>query len=311
MRHVRLISTTALAVALLLPLKANADDLGKQWWVRDAQEQAKTQQTSSSDETVVVPGYFAEQPKPFERPAEIIVPNTPSYGGSLLGSPFGAYRTPLLGAPVAGVPFTGLGTVPYIGSGVPFVGSGIPYVGSIPYVSSSIPYVGSQLPYIGSIPYRGFGGFGLNIGGLGVGSLGLGGLPYGGYAPGIGGLGPYGVGGLGPYGGVPFGGYGGYGAWNPAGSALFMGAMGNKYGLNNSKLGQVGTNKVIQTAPSKASGNYYAPSNVDTSAAGSYYATTAPAMIPYMKPKKAPDSYWGGGGSPFKDVNLNSTPWNK
>lgn len=294
--------------ALLQPHDAFADSLGKQWWVRDAQDQLAKEkaQQAQSDETVVVPGYFAEQPKPFERPTEIILPKTPSYGG-LLSSPFAGYRTPFVGGPFsAGVsPYTP--AVPYIGSGMPYIPSIAP---SIPFVGSPVPYVGvPSIPYIGSsvlsaVPYRGFGGFGLGVGGLGLGGFSVG-------VPGIGVGVPYAGFGAVPY--TPFAGsfgpYGGYGGWNPAGSALFMGAMGNR--LNNSKLGQVGTSRVIQTAPSKASGNYYAPSNVDTTAAGSYYSTTSPAIIPYMKPKKAPDSYWGSGSSPFKDVNLNSTPWSK
>lgn len=297
----------ALAV-LLQPQDSRADSLGKQWWVRDAQEQQKAQQ-SQADDTVVVPGYFAEQPKPFERPAEIILPKTPSYGG-LLGSPFAGYRTPILGGSLSA------GILPYAPA-IPYVGSSIPYIApTVPY--SSVPYIGSSI--LSAVPYRGFGGFGLGLGGIGLGVPGIGvgmpgiGVGLSGIGLGVPGIGVPGIGysGIGtvPY--TPFGGFGpyaGFGAWNPQGSALFMGAMGNR--LNNSKLGQVGSARVIQTAPSKASGNYYAPSNVDTTAAGSYYATTSPAIIPYMKPKKAPESYWGGGGSPFKDVNLNSTPWSK
>lgn len=71
----------------------------------------------------------------------------------------------------------------------------------------------------------------------------------------------------------------------------------------------------VQTAPSQAAGNYYAPSTGD-SQSGSYYAKPAyqymrPAAkssgnTNYYRPQK---NYWGSS-SPFP-ADLNSTPWSK
>ncbi|HEY9870618.1 MAG TPA: hypothetical protein V6D08_15740 [Candidatus Obscuribacterales bacterium] len=74
------------------------------------------------------------------------------------------------------------------------------------------------------------------------------------------------------------------------------------------QLGALTAPAVWQTAPSKPSGNYYAPSTVDTSASGSYYATTTPAQTPLVAPQKPITNFWGSG-SPFgKDTTM---PWNR
>jgi hypothetical protein len=74
------------------------------------------------------------------------------------------------------------------------------------------------------------------------------------------------------------------------------------------QLGALTVPGVWQTAPSKPSGNYYAPSTVDTSASGSYYATTTPAQTPMIAPQKPITNFWGSG-SPFgKDTTM---PWNR
>jgi hypothetical protein len=181
--------------------------------------------------------------------------------------------------------------------------------------------------------YHGFGGpAGIGFGGMGLGLGVIGGLG-GGYG-GFGGLG--GLGGYGGYGGYGhYGGYGGYGGFSPmtgygAGYGLGMmgmgmggfGGMGGMGGIggNSSEFGRLTNTRVIQTAPSKASGNYYAPSTPDPTASGSYYSNSSGSstslVFPashqtgsqsYTKPQK---DYWGSGGSPFPK-DMNSVPWNK
>lgn len=206
--------------------------------------------------------------------------------------------------------YSGLGTLRR--SNIPSIGS-IPYVGSVPYVG--IPYVGSvpslSIPYVG-----GFGGLGTlssigSIGGL-IGHSGFGRSwsdPYRIYRS-----------------AGSFGGYGGFGS-----------GFGSSYSSAYSwarPFGRLSNQSFIQTAPSKAAGNYYAPATVDPSAAGSYYADSQPTQktrnqvfdkdytdygsynrskassygnSDHTKPQK---NYWGGSGSPFPK-DLNSTPWSK
>lgn len=74
----------------------------------------------------------------------------------------------------------------------------------------------------------------------------------------------------------------------------------------------------VQTAPSKAAGNYYAPASADSQSgqSGSYYAEK-PAYQ-YMRPSKSsgntnyyrPQKNYWGSSSPFP-ADLNSTPWSK
>jgi hypothetical protein len=61
--------------------------------------------------------------------------------------------------------------------------------------------------------------------------------------------------------------------------------------------GQFATN-VIQLEPSKASGNYYEPSTVDTTSSGSYYASGTPALVPSMRINRSPDTYWNDSSNP-------------
>lgn len=91
---------------------------------------------------------------------------------------------------------------------------------------------------------------------------------------------------------------------------------------NHSLYGPMSGYGFVQTAPSKASGNYYAPSTADSSASGSYYAEK-PAAYQYMRPAgqygaaktdssnyyKPQKNYWGSS-SPYP-ADLNSTPWSK
>jgi hypothetical protein len=89
-----------------------------------------------------------------------------------------------------------------------------------------------------------------------------------------------------------------------------MGAFGSHFG--DSGLGTLkGTQSVVQTAPSKPSGNYYAPSSIDPTASGSYYAQTGAAMYPVASPSSAPKDYWGSMGNPFGNVTNTPSPWGK
>lgn len=194
--------------------------------------------------------------------------------------------------------------------------------------------LGAVAPLASPYLYRGglgwgarplWGGFGVNPAMLGLasGAPGIGYTPFsGGYwgVPGMGvGLGGWGRGlgwggyrglGWGGYPGLGWGGYRGYGwggLYNPAGAALTMGAFGNF--ADNDELGEMGyTGPVNEGPPSKASGNYYAPSTPDPTAAGNYYSTSSPAVNMPIKPYTSPKSYWGSSGSPLpKDIN--KVPW--
>jgi heterogeneous nuclear ribonucleoprotein F/H len=327
-------SSLALSV-LLMPVNCQAQDsasgLKNSWWMQAATQNEKANkpkdsfnQTSPStnDKPVfsygglsnnsnkagqygrqvrqngafIVPSYFASQPTPYERPLEI--PVTSGIGGVGMNTGMGAFQS----------------TLPFVLSG------GNPWSFYSPY--------GFGGPYLGGLGYGGFGGYGL--GGMGIGGYGLGGYGLGGYGLGGLGFGGYGLGygfmpsplAFGAFGGLgagSFGGMGGMGAMgmfspynygfycNPGFGSIMMGAFGNS--LNRSGLGEVGRAKFIQTAPSKASGNYYAPSTVDTSASGSYYATGQPAsQIVVPSNGNQPKDYWGNEGNPFGD-KVNSVPW--
>lgn len=60
-------------------------------------------------------------------------------------------------------------------------------------------------------------------------------------------------------------------------------------------------NKVVQTGPSKASGNYFNPSTPDPTASGSYYAGSGntPKAVPVYQPEPQTKDYWGKQGSPL------------
>ncbi len=188
--------------------------------------------------------------------------------------------------------------------------------------------------------YHGFGG-GLGLGGMGMG-LGFG-SPLGGFG-GYGGIGGLGYGGMGGFGGLSgLGGFGGYGHYRGFGGGvpfgygggygmgmmgmgmggmgmggMGMGGMGMGFGGNSSEFGRLTNTRVFQTAPSKASGNYYAPSTPDPTASGSYYGSNASTSLvfptshqsspqSYTKPQR---NYWGSGGNPFPQ-DANSVPWSK
>ncbi|HMW90971.1 MAG TPA: hypothetical protein PKE54_13150 [Candidatus Obscuribacter sp.] len=192
------------------------------------------------------------------------------------------------------IPYVGtpshLGSLPYVGS-LPNLGS-VPYAGSVPYVSS-IPYAGS-IPSIGSIPYAGS-------------------IPYVGSLPGLGSL-PY-VGGYLPHGGSFLGLPYNYSRnWYASPFSAYSRPYGLPGGIPSS--GRLSSTRVIQTAPSKASGNYYSSSTPDPGASGSYYSssTTRDDYAYYSSrpkpksPNNTSDSYWGASGSPFPK-DLKSTPW--
>jgi hypothetical protein len=210
---------------------------------------------------------------------------------------------------IGGIPYGGsfgspLGGIPYVGSfgassGIPYAGSfgsalRIPYVGSFASPLSRIPYVGSLgLPFLGGSPFsRGWSGGG-----------------WGGGIPSIGGWSPN-------YSSI----YGGYGAY---GSGFGFGGIGNPasymagYGNSGAHQGTV-PNRIIQTGPSPASGNYYQPSTANPTASGGYYASDTPVVTPVAQPKSQPKSYWGSSssdnwgasGNPFPK-DLNSVPWAK
>jgi hypothetical protein len=240
--------------------------------------------------TFVVPNWFASQPKPFERPLE--------FQNSL--SPYGPMGNGA--SPFAALSGTGAGFGGGFGNGFGF-GGPMGFGGVSPFGWGG--GFGGPLGFGGFRP--GFGGFGNGFGGgwgggfgNGIGGFGpsLGGLGFGGFGPGMGGFGP-GFGGFGPgfggfgpgFGGMGFGGFGGgFGG---------MGFGGGNFG--GAPNGVLTPTRFSQSAPSKPSGNYYEPSNIDTTASGSFYASGAPAMTPIMKTGDSPKDYWGAGGNPFAD----------
>jgi hypothetical protein len=129
--------------------------------------------------------------------------------------------------------------------------------------------------------------------------------------------------------GLP-GGFGGYGnigypggfGWGGYGGNPFTGSGGFSPFNSTPELGTLqGSSQVIQIGPSKSSGNYYQPSTVDTSASGSYYASTAPPAQQAAPVSPRPShsgwtspsgngDFWGSGGNGLPK-DLNSVPWNK
>ncbi|MBI4534029.1 MAG: caspase family protein [Candidatus Melainabacteria bacterium] len=107
-------------------------------------------------------------------------------------------------------------------------------------------------------------------------------------------------------------GWGGPFSWyvNPVAGALWAGSFGHVTG----NLGVVTPTHVFQSAPSKPSGNYFAPATADSTASGNYFATTAPAQTPLIAPKRPITNFWGPSGSPFKqgtEASPKSMPWNQ
>jgi hypothetical protein len=261
-----------------------------------------------------VPGSYVPQSNTYGGSAQIFQPSTATdtthpinflnpaslagagYNPNFLVSPF------LYGSLV---PFASNRT--YVGSygssltGTPYGGAyGAPFV-ALPFGSSfSSPF--GRLPYGGSagLPLIGGGGFngGWSGGGWNGNSWG------GGFSP------NYSM-----YGG----GYSGYSPLN-YGAGFGFDGMGNPASMNGFGAHQ-GTvpNRIVQTGPSPASGNYYQPATADPSASGGYYASGSTASAPApQKTKSQPKSYWGSGdsdnwgagGNPFPK-DLNSVPWSK
>ncbi len=224
---------------------------------------------------------------PYPQSSPLSFAGSPMANGSnyIGGIPYGGS----FGSPLSGVPYLGFGAstvIPYVGAF-----GRIPYVGTFASPFSRIPYVGSfGLPFLGGSPFsRGWSG-----GGWG------GGIPLmGGWSPNYSNM----------YGGYGSGfGFGGIG--NPA---SFMGGYGN-WGAHQGTV----PNRIIQTGPSPASGNYYQPATADPTASGGYYASGTPTVAPAAQPKSQPKSYWGSSdsdnwgatGNPFPK-DLNSVPWAK
>lgn len=272
----------------------------------------------------VVPGYFANQPKPYERPTETFRTPTLLQGAAQANSGINAFAATL--------PFTtgmGYGGYGYGGWGAPGFGNGGWGRHGFGYgygygfggpSSLGVAALGASAAFMGGSPGSIGSGFGFGgplglagaISPFGGGYWGGGWRGYGGWG-GYGGLGGYGgFGGLGGLGG--WGGYGGWGGgpWGWYGGSFGAAALGASAASmsGGSQTGVVTPTNVMQSAPSKASGNYYAPSTADSTASGGYYATTAPAAIPMMQQKAPVTNFWGGSGSPLpKDIN--SVPWAK
>jgi hypothetical protein len=138
-----------------------------------------------------------------------------------------------------GLGLSSLTSIPGI-PGIPRIGAGIP---SIPYVGlPSIPYVGSLSSFT-SLPWHGTG--------VRLGS----GYGYGNWSPSYG-----------SYSGLSnYASYSGLNSFARNGSTWGWGGWSRP-------MGRLSNQQFIQTAPSKAAGNYYAPATADPSAAGGYYA---------------------------------------
>lgn len=94
--------------------------------------------------------------------------------------------------------------------------------------------------------------------------------------------------------GVPFG--------LPGTASFMFGSYGNPYGFGGfgSNRRTTSGNRVFQSAPSKASGNYYQPSTSDPSASGNYYASgNSQVVVPLSPSEPPPKDYWGPNGNPF------------
>ena len=85
------------------------------------------------------------------------------------------------------------------------------------------------------------------------------------------------------------------------GMGMGMGMAG--MGGNSPEFGRLTNTRVIQTAPSKASGNYYAPSTTDPTASGSYYAGNASTSLVFPTSHKSgaqsyskPQTNYSGSG---------------
>lgn len=226
-----------------------------------------------------VPSWVVTTAPAYQRPIEII--NSGPRSDSTIPSVGSTFVTAI---PYSG--FAGSWTAPYWGRGGWY---GVPNLGA----TLGLPGAARAYTLAGGLPGYGWGGYGW--GSWGVPNLGATlGLPgaaraytLGGGLPGLG-WGGYGWGGYG------WGGYG-WGGWSPAAAAL---------GFRRGAICDPGGGRVFQSAPSKASGNYYQPSTVDESASGSYYASgSSQAILPPSEPP--PKDYWGPEGNPFKQQMSN------
>lgn len=169
---------------------------------------------------------------------------------------------------------------------------GSPAVTPVLPVIPAVPFIGGARNFGLGLPY--YGAMGSGIGGFGGG--------YGGWGSGWG----TGLGNVYTMGG--FGGIGGYASplFSPGGYGMMRTHQANQ------KLGTLSEGPVFQSAPSKASGNYYSPSSTDSTSSGSYYASDTPSYVPAPKPYSTGDNFWGGSSSgssnPFPK-DLNKTPW--
>lgn len=167
------------------------------------------------------------------------------------------------------------------------------------------------VPFLGGGSYWGSPGAGLGLGGFrSTMTMGIPNYGYSGLGTGWGA-------------GVPYGNYGGWGSypgmgWGGAYSPFYSpGGYGmSRMHAANQKLGTLNSGPVIQSAPSKASGNFYSPSSTDSSASGSYYASDTPSYVPAPKPYSTGDNFWGGNSGSGSSSNsnpfpkdLNKTPW--
>ena len=317
MRFTRVLAlgTSLTASTFLIQSKiefAKADSIESQWWLRQAVPQlnkesnSKNRSASTTGNTnsigqpfftlhasenpngnvksgnFAIPGWFACQPKPYERPLEFQQP-------SMFGVGQGGFtaRAPLA-MPFAGYGMWGAG----VGGQLVWGGRGY-YPGWAPGLGFG--WSQGWVPGWGSFgrPYPGYGGWS-NYGGWGQSYFGnpvLGGVPgFGGWS------------GHGPYGGFGWG--------SPAAGALYAGSFGNRM-FGWSRNGMLSPTRFNQSMPSKASGNYYEPSTVDPTASGGYYSSGAPAMTPVMSsPGQLPEQlkdYWGPSGNPFANWVSNPT----
>lgn len=214
----------------------------------------------------LVPNWFGSTPQPYTRPVEIF--RAPSLGQASFSSSI----IPSLA--LSGLPWglSSLARAPYLGPcgavapgaflrlGNSGFGDGVPFAWGAPYLSGGLYNYGYGRPFLG-----------LGFGDPGFGAWGFG--PFGnagGYWPGA----------------LPFGGLGlvGFGQGSGLGSLRSTGEFATR---------------VFQTQPSKSSGNYYEPSSADTTASGSYYASSSPAIMPAIPVKQSPDSYWDESSNPI------------
>jgi hypothetical protein len=102
--------------------------------------------------------------------------------------------------------------------------------------------------------------------------------------------------------GIPGLGFGGRRYWGGNGYNGYWGGA-PLFGGGPSVVGFQKQTRVVQTGPSRSSGNFYMPSTPDPSASGNYYAspTPAPVAMPIINKEPDPRDYWGKTGNPLPD----------